>query len=147
VLQMGRPAHWPGPGDLQQLQGSALVPHEGPHTPGAVPRGSSGHAVQPILRGEVPRILGEHAHHARAFPTAPPLPGLCNTPLAALQHSYLIMEENLHVKHRTLSTPTSYPKRSVFVTFSVPSNTRGVPKIEMPHHVLPNSLFTHWAFT
>jgi hypothetical protein len=81
---MGRAANWIGSGNLTQLQFSRLVPNEGTNTPGGLPGESSVHAVQPVERGEVPRLLGEHAHHTRAFPTAAPTQGLCNTSLVGL---------------------------------------------------------------
>jgi hypothetical protein len=84
VLQMGGRSHQVRSGHLRQLQGSALVSNEGPRTPGAVSRESPVHAVQPIHRGEVPRLLGEHAHHTHFVPTATPAQGLFQISLGAL---------------------------------------------------------------
>jgi len=68
LLQMGGTAHQGRSSNLWKLQGSALDPNEGPHTAAAVPRESPVYAVQPVNRGEVPRILGEHATHACTVP-------------------------------------------------------------------------------
>jgi len=84
LLQMGGTAYQGRSGNLWKLQRSALDPNEGPRTAAAVPRESPVYAVQPVNRGEVPRILGELAAHTCIVPNTGSPQGLHHTSLGAV---------------------------------------------------------------